>query len=206
MKVIACKLCFISSLMFLIPSNVVGQVEDWEEIKVVPVEWWGGRGLKTLTICPNEGDYVIGIANRDLGGNNQVVEMICSNISPLFFGSSVRHGKSLTRPVDGGPGKGQKQWAFCPQGTYLIGLQMEDFGNNNQAIVNMRCSSIGGMTTVHGNSYEQIVRWSGGKGRKTPATCKSGFIITGIRNRDHGNNNQSVAEIRCTQPRVTKSR
>ena len=200
MKNVVLILICLSSWTLLAPLAIYAQQEedaypDW-------IAWWGGKGMKRYTICDNSGYYVTGIWNFDHGNNNQSAFMNCTKIKEHIKKTDIEHDRCTDIKVEWFGGEGVKPWAYCPDGKYAVGFQIKDYGNRNQAIANMRCCAIGRGRTFHGDSYVTPVIWSGGPGEKTPAQCKRGYFVTGIQLRDSGKNNQSVAAIRCTQPKV----
>lgn len=181
----------------LVPLTMYAQAEDeypeW-------IAWWGGVGMKKYTICDTNGYFVTGMQNFDHGNNNQSAFMTCSKIDAHLPTDDTEHDRCTQQEVEWFGGEGDKPWSHCPDGKYVVGFRIEDYGRNNQAIASMRCCRVAGMTTTHGNSYTTVVNWSGGPGLKTPAECREGYYVTGIRNKDWGRNNQSVGQMRCTQP------
>jgi hypothetical protein len=183
----------------IVEANTEDEYSDW-------IVWRGGKGKNPYTICDTNGYFVNGIRNKDHGNNNQSAIMTCNRIDKYVRSNDTDHDHCTEQQVRWFGGKGDKPWSHCPDGKYACGFQIEDYGNNNQAIAGMRCCNIGGITTSHGDSYDTPVPWSGGSGVKSQASCKEGYYVTGIRNKDHGKNNQSVGEIRCTQPEIELNR
>ncbi len=172
------------------------EYEDW-------ISWWGGGGQKTQVNC-EEGYYAYGMQNIDHGNSNQSADMMCRKIDEFLpAGVSIDHDNCENESVNWWGGYGTKPWATCDDGKYAVGFAIYDYGSNNQAINKMRCCEVEGINTAHKSTYNTRVQWWPGSGDKGFELCGEGYFITGIRIKDHGSNDQSVYEIKCSKPSYT---
>ncbi|MGI0119932.1 hypothetical protein [Zooshikella sp. RANM57] len=100
------------------------------------VSWWGGAGYKTWSYCP-DGKYAVGFANYDYGNNDQSVnQMRCCGI----VDGPAQHSSSYVKEVLWWGGKGAKTPSDCDPGYFITGIRNIDYGNNDQAVVQIKCT------------------------------------------------------------------
>jgi hypothetical protein len=102
----------------------------------VSVTWFGGAGEKPWAFCPN-GKYAVGFSIYDYGNRNEGInKMRCCSLAGLY----TSHTSSYQTTVNWFGGAGPKGYTECGYGSLITGVQLKDYGGNNQAVYQMRCS------------------------------------------------------------------
>jgi hypothetical protein len=185
----------IGALALVLMPVTAYAVTDWYEDWIV---WTPGLGQKDQVNCAN-GYYAFAIENVDETKNTVDNNMKCGNISDYVPPSMNVHTTDCVNvSVQWTAGAGLKKWSHCPNGKYAVGFSIYDYGNRNEGINNMRCCALAGGETQHTSSYSTTVSWTPGAGEKGYTECDLGSLITGIRLKDYGNNNQAVFQIECS--------
>jgi len=103
--------------------------------EVRSVDWWGGPGEKIFSICP-QGKFATGFSNFDHGNHDQSVnQMRCCGLV-----DGATHNNTVTVQVPWWGGKGPKPAGECPAGYYITAIKNKDYGNHDQAVVEIQCS------------------------------------------------------------------
>lgn len=180
-------------------------VEDRYPPSIHLVPWFAGENSTLPHAACGPGQAITGIGNWDFGGGAQSAYFTCTALPPgATFQDSVEIVARWT------PGEGKKPFALCtvkPGGTFFVAtkLKLIDAGDNNQYVGLVTCSRT---SALSGSLTYPIydVEWTPGAGQKPVVDCRyndSGekiadyAYVVGIANVDHGNNNQSVRQVKC---------
>lgn len=180
----------------LFPVTALAITDSYEEWII----WTGGAGPKPMVNCGSE-YFAHAIGNYDHSRNTVSQYMKCGRVDDYFpAGTDIDHSSCGDVNVIWTAGAGDKPWARCPSGKYAVGFAIYDYGGRNEGPYKMRCCGIEGLQTWNESTYDTTVYWWGGSGFKGYTTCDPGSLITGIRIKDYGQNNQAVSQVACSFP------
>jgi hypothetical protein len=186
-------------------DEIVQVVENREmlvtDTYTLKIPWNGGKKEYPKALC-DSGYWVDGIVNVDNGRHDQLVYVRCRKIAEFLpKDTNTSPMNCEDKHVEWTGKAGLKSTAKCPDGKYVVGFSIRDYGNHDQGpLYKMKCCAIRGKTTEHGNTDESAVFWEGGFGIKTWSYCPLGQFITGVANEDYGNHDQGVGLRLCSEP------
>jgi hypothetical protein len=81
--------------------------------------------------------FAVGFRITDYGGRNEGISaMHCCGIA----GGQLQSGNLVTRNVSWTPGAGPKAWTDCGDHRLISGVELTDYGGNNQAVSSVQCA------------------------------------------------------------------